>query len=222
VPQPPLVVVRLVSIHAPTRGATLITGMDFDIAGFQSTRPRGARPLAGAATHALRSFNPRAHAGRDAVALAAANYKGVSIHAPTRGATGLGCLCADLVVFQSTRPRGARQYRCGDCRRRKQVSIHAPTRGATSLIACAANSAAVSIHAPTRGATTVPLVSVVPLLFQSTRPRGARPVPVTPITSPSVFQSTRPRGARQAAAYGTPVTGVFQSTRPRGARLPTM
>ena len=79
-----------VSIHAPTRGATL-------------RRPRGA--------FSRRGFNPRAHAGRDAAhrfqrplvrlfqstrprgarrapAASAESVGAVSIHAPTRGATG--------------------------------------------------------------------------------------------------------------------------------------
>ena len=72
---------------------------------FQSTRPRGARhdqcDAAGS------SFNPRAHAGRDAQA--DGQDHDVSIHAPTRGATG----------SSSISPRS------------QSVSIHAPTRGAT-------------------------------------------------------------------------------------------
>ena len=54
-------------------------------------------------------------------------------------------------------------------------SIHAPTRGATSTGGGTDHVSVVSIHAPTRGAT-VSLTSpiVFSLLFQSTRPRGAR------------------------------------------------
>ena len=77
---------------------------------FQFTRPRGAR--LGVAVHGLE---------RD----------GVSIHAPTRGATpslGVTWLAA-------------------------MVSIHAPTRGATTEAKKGVKDAEVSIHAPTRGAT---------------------------------------------------------------------
>ena len=78
-------------------------------------------------------------------------------------------------------------------------------------------------------------------LFQSTRPRGARPVWHGGDEQSFLFQSTRPRGARpwhrrvqgcivlisiHAPAWGaTPLIHVaraqflFQSTRPRGARL---
>ena len=80
--------------------------------------------------------------------------------------------------------------------------------------------------------------------FQSTRPRGARPGTVGAGGTVDAFQSTRPRGARQhlppdvTLCYGfNPraragrdwVAGVvkiakdmFQSTRPRGARPPGM
>ena len=78
------------------------------------------------------------------------------------------------------------------------------------------------------------------LVFQSTRPRGARPPQLRHISGGLLFQSTRPRGARRAL-YVQPVQGArfnprarvgrdrrgrlqacrqvaFQSTRPRGAR----
>ena len=55
----------------------------------------------------------------------------------------------------------------------------------------------VSIHAPAWGATSWDQRGVPSLLFQSTRPRGARPDKVSNASSGSMFQSTRPRGARQ-------------------------
>ena len=58
------------------------------------------------------SFNPRAHAGRDTAGHVALTVYGVSIHAPTRGATPL----TSTYVVGCT------------------VSIHAPTRGATRVI----------------------------------------------------------------------------------------
>ena len=58
-----------------------------------------------------------------------------------------------------------------------------------------------------------------PVLFQSTRPRGARPFHGTVFGFASFkFQSTRPRGARPALWSITPNSLQFQSTRPRGAR----
>ena len=55
--------------------------------GFQSTRPRGARPTELGGSPDNMGFNPRAHAGRDAVDY---RFGGVD------------------KLFQSTRPRGAR------------------------------------------------------------------------------------------------------------------
>ncbi len=122
---------------------------------------------------------------------------GVSIHAPTRGATRaavesvacLACfnprahagrdpahtnLCAHRVGFQSTRPRGARPRVCW--------------------------------------------VGVVQILFQSTRPRGARPYHMTYLTAGGEFQSTRPRGARPCeGAWGHQRQGVSIHAPTRGA-----
>ncbi len=56
------------------------------------------------------------------------------------------------------------------------------------------------------------------LVFQSTRPRGARPPRSYFCTPNSGFQSTRPRGARRRQGLRPALKIVFQSTRPRGAR----
>ena len=61
--------------------------------------------------------------------------------------------------------------------------------------------------------------SACDMLFQSTRPRGARQKDAKEVVTDFEFQSTRPRGARPAFpldASGDP--NGFQSTRPRGAR----
>ena len=99
-----------VSIHAPLRGAT------HQACGWRPTgrcfnpRPsaRGDRPIVGFWPR-LQSFNPRPSARGDEQRGKILRYKGVSIHAPLRGAT------------QALRPFG----------RHHGVSIHAPLRGAT-------------------------------------------------------------------------------------------
>ena len=97
---------------------------------FQSTRPRGAR----LATSFLRPcgtcFNPRARAGRDEV------------------------LLVQLWTSDSFNPRARAGRDCG--------------------IVCFFPRIAVSIHAPARGATCGKLLFDILSLFQSTRPRGAR------------------------------------------------
>ena len=77
-----------ISIHAPTRGAT-IPNIDIpDVAGFQSTLPREER-------------HPRS------------------------------VLCSLAIIFQSTLPREERRFT--NCQKNLEwrISIHAPTRGAT-------------------------------------------------------------------------------------------
>ena len=54
-----------VSIHAPTRGATILLAVLLSPDMFQSTRPRGARQDRHVLFRRSLSFNPRAHAGRD-------------------------------------------------------------------------------------------------------------------------------------------------------------
>ena len=58
------------------------------------------------------------------------------------------------LLFQSTRPRGARRTDLWSAFNRVQVSIHAPARGATDAVRHdSAGREVVSIHAPARGAT---------------------------------------------------------------------
>ena len=80
---------HIVSIHAPTRGATKPT--------------RCVRLLS-------RCFNPRSHEGSDCLnPRDVLNYYLVSIHAPTRGATTKKPMLGFLhFLFQSTLPRGER------------------------------------------------------------------------------------------------------------------
>ena len=150
---------------------------------FQSTRPRGARldsmvksmilpvsihaPRVGATSSVMlpsreACFNPRAHAGRDFFPRPRFRCVGVSIHAPTRGATFTGHGSPPHYRFQSTRPRGARLVwfdiangtACFNPRAHAGRDIGHLHMG---------HLVKVSIHAPTRGATTIS----VPLLHQN-------------------------------------------------------
>ena len=141
----------MVSIHAPTRGATIFTERYRAREWFQSTRPRGARPRRRNKCHRNRSFNPRAHAGRDPDRGSCLYYKPFQstrprgarpLHLSTLSASpcfnprahagrdDLATVMSDAQEFQSTRPRGARRKTRG-MRGHEKVSIHAPTRGAT-------------------------------------------------------------------------------------------
>ena len=75
---------------------------------------------------------------------------------------------------------------------------------------------------PVWGATLRLPVPRLPCRFQSTRPRGARPLPPLNLAHQHrPFQSTRPRGARLSFPNARCLSLQFQSTRPRGARLDT-
>ncbi len=187
---------RVVSIHAPTRGATPKT-KDYMYVPDVSIHA----PTRGATTF-LRDAAVAAH---------------VSIHAPTRGATALTefgnnahkfqsthprgvRLCSRLlnksnIRFQSTHPRGVRpsfavclHYCCRFNPRTHEgcdaVKLRVQRTGQGfnprthegcdwRVVACCM-SMGVSIHAPTRGATTKLAIRLCNKWFQSTHPRGVR------------------------------------------------
>ncbi len=100
-----------VSIHAPARGATVEMFRKATVVQFQFTRPRGARPPMRGHRLFSPSFNSRAREGRDRWFSEDFQRRFVSIHAPARGATKYSSLFAVSVLFQFTRPRGARRIR---------------------------------------------------------------------------------------------------------------
>ena len=77
----------MISIHAPTRGATEDMYGYHAILLFQSTLPRGERLLILIAQICNRNFNPRSHEGSDLLVHMFLLELEISIHAPTRGAT---------------------------------------------------------------------------------------------------------------------------------------
>ena len=121
-----------VSIHAPTRGATgryLPSGnIQLSFNPRTHTRCDSAPPIP---RYRKTGFNPRTHTRCDFSLMIFSASICVSIHAPTRGATGKVTSCGILY----------------------SVSIHAPTRGATWSTVPLLAISEVSIHAPTRGAT---------------------------------------------------------------------
>ena len=78
--------------------------------------------------------------------------------------------------------------------------------------------AEISIHAPTWGATIRRRVAALRSRFQSTHPRGVRPVAALQSLIDILFQSTHPRGVRRRFRILCNVTDLFQSTHPRGVR----
>ncbi len=149
------------------------------------------------------------------------------------------------MVFQSTRPCGARRQGLRGAVGELGVSIHAPVRGATSLDNGIEVWQVVSIHAPVRGATASNppgrsmddcfnpraragrdagiALDTQALKCFNPRARAGRDwlTPCRPAWGHE-FQSTRPCGARPRTLYGHMYTPQFQSTRPCGARRVTV
>ena len=100
-----------ISIHAPTRGATLTQVwpcLRFRI--FQSTLPREER-LWRLFRWLLQTvyFNPRSHERSDCACSDMPPRTLISIHAPTRGATTMVSYPSSSSLFQSTLPREERR-----------------------------------------------------------------------------------------------------------------
>ena len=190
-------IIELVSIHAPTRGATGRVVYRGNNNAFQSTLPHGERRRFWC-HHRARTccFNPRSHMGSDRVGIPNLAFQGcfnprsymgsdppvhlgrtrclVSTHAPTRGATKHVHAALQVVI----------------------VSTHAPTRGATThtiLLACAR---LVSTHAPAWGATKATPKSGYTFEFQPTLPHGERLQSLEEIHPVDEFQPTLPHGER--------------------------
>ncbi len=102
---------------------------------FQSTLPRGERQRTSKTRSSHYYFNPRSHEGSDDLARNSSPITGISIHAPTRGATANANYDKRERLFQSTLPRGERRCVESAESRSKAISIHAPTRGATAIFA---------------------------------------------------------------------------------------
>ena len=142
---------------------------------FQSTHPRGVRPIHYKQVDRLFCFNPRTHVGCDTlINQNIFNIRGFQSTHPRGVRQKMTRLLVYFVLFQSTHPRGVRRLLTGitSC---SQVSIHAPTWGATNhwqedlqlrlfqsthprgvrhVVACdIGQQHTVSIHAPTWGAT---------------------------------------------------------------------
>ena len=145
----------VISIHAPTRGATY----------------NGAKYFIHCA-----DFNPRSHEGSDRSTGRLSTVLCISIHAPTRGATDecrawkekhnafqstlprgerpdKYAIDINDFVFQSTLPRGERLGRLTRCRKVTRFQSTLPRGERHTPKARQKMWMYISIHAPTRGAT---------------------------------------------------------------------
>ena len=120
---------------------------------FQSTHPRRVRPantMTAGKTREFQSTHPR-RVRRELPGPLPVQH-GVSIHAPTQGATkSPTCRPRWRSCFNPRTHAGCDVHLVTKLRQASEVSIHAPTQGATPTARRAARSR-VSIHAPTQGA----------------------------------------------------------------------
>ena len=101
------------------------------------------------------------------------------------------------LLFQSTRPRGARPAVLSSPLVIIRVSIHAPAGGATYVKDYGYIARGVSIHAPAGGATFRLSFFRLYISVSIHAPAGGATLPIR--LAPAIFgkfQSTRPRGAR--------------------------
>ena len=188
--------------------------------GFQSTRPRGARPSLTSSICLLHHVSIHAPAGGATPYLGMRQRLNQFQSTRPRGARLSAIACSGVLTpFQSTRPRGARRLPTISRFEVRNVSIHAPAGGATlqyvsvhTVISC--------FNPRARGGRDIPYLLDWQYFyrFQSTRPRGARPLIAVLGICERSFQSTRPRGARLDDDKTIAEVLQFQSTRPRGAR----
>ncbi len=191
--------VVLVSIHAPTRGATMDCNSGLMMGAVSIHAPtRGATYLFAFLGHG------------DAV----------SIHAPTRGATETGDGELARLEFQSTRPRGARHNSLKITQSLMSFQSTRPRGARRWRFSCPIWNFWFQSTRP-RGARPASVAETYSgPMFQSTRPRGARHPFFSYTNTDRTFQSTRPRGARPLLPRRLIHSRLFQSTRPRGARPP--
>ena len=152
---------------------------------------------------------------------AAALIDGVSIHAPTRGATHRGHLQSTApLMFQFTHPRGVRRikpdtaqnYLCFNSRTHAGCDIYLPQ--------IKRHSYTVSIHAPTRGATSSVLVVQSLLTSFNSRTHAGCDLPAFILgDNPDKFQFTHPRGVRHRYALWAHVNDCFNSRTHAGCDL---
>ena len=172
----------VVSIHAPTRGATVIPCKKSSISWFQSTHPHGVR--LGPEIIKLGPVHVSIHAPTRGATTCRQACRGsllrVSIHAPTRGATNTGRYISRVATgfnprthtgcdagvrgehthtvlrrhgFQSTHPHGVRLIMSFSIKKNGMFQSTHPHGVRRSVYFRDDGQGHVSIHAPTRGAT---------------------------------------------------------------------
>ena len=146
----------VISIHAPTRGATEVSG-DYDSKFVISIHA----PTRGATWRFLKEephqtdFNSRPYARGDPLLQRSSHCENSNFNSrPYARGDSVHCMIrTSIQIFQFTPLREGRLSPLHDKDINPDISIHAPTRGATEKIGKPIPENIISIHAPTRGAT---------------------------------------------------------------------
>jgi len=164
----------MVSIHAPTRGATYRYVCTLANDCFNPRTHTGCDYNSCRIMTDFVSFNPRTHTGCDKCK----NRRGKDTNC-FNPRTHTGC--------DTNLPR---------CRKDKQCFNPRTHTGCDNAITDLADGLTVSIHAPTRGATSFITMCIFRVMFQSTHPHGVRLIARHTPCSSLPFQSTHPHGVR--------------------------
>ena len=208
-----------------TRGARRLPDLlDMLDKSFQLTRPRGARlesagnhvfpgdvsthaPARGATRDSActqrqqRSFNSRAREGRDQPSTLAPATPSRFNSRAREGRDVFSLTSAPAAISFNSRAREGRDLLRRHARGDRQVSTHAPARGATTRVCQGSKHDFVSTHAPARGATPRRCFFLLDIVFQLTRPRGARPQ-LAGIIALAISFNSRAREGRDSRGWG--------------------
>ena len=163
-------------------------------------------------------FNQRTRMGCDISRTKEEAHRGVSIHAPARGATEIPRKFLFETGVSIHAPARGATISVAYFSSANGVSIHAPARGATQQQVEYWQYVPVSIHAPARGATNQTSLSGQFGMFQSTHPHGVRHHRYRLVHHQNEFQSAPARGATKESVR-LDNDAKFQSTHPHGVRL---
>ena len=157
---------------------------------FQSTPPRGGRPLQGTRQYqAPAYFNPRPREGGDKILQGRRHaVRDFNPRPPRGGATRKRRrLCRSTAEFQSTPPARGATAAALNAEYSPIISIHAPREGGDFLAILQRSPISISIHAPREGGDPSGyLPDRVRKAFQSTPPaRGATQFPDRHLAFPS-------------------------------------
>ena len=185
---------------------------------FQSTLPRRERRSQWARTERGSNFNPRSREGSDAGGSHSTGDRGISIHAPAKGATSCAHGALARLLFQSTLPR--RERRPPSALRQRTPNFNPRSREGSDVLSLFGSRPRSDFNPRSREGSDCPAVwSRPPRTHFNPRSRegsdGARFGRLTVVKSISIHA---PAKGATAASGSSRIWTIFQSTLPRRER----